>query len=117
MADGAFALSAELSSIAGYAELLFFFSSRRRHTRCLSDWSSDVCSSDLNSQQALGLCREGEINVISILHQALKSLEDIDSKQTALAEAEQMLGSALIQVEERSEERRVGKECRTRWSE
>src|SRR5205814_837475 len=27
--------------------LSFFFSSRRRHTRCLSDWSSDVCSSDL----------------------------------------------------------------------
>src|SRR5262245_63018704 len=27
--------------------LLFFFSIRRRHTRCLSDWSSDVCSSDL----------------------------------------------------------------------
>src|SRR5205814_3156478 len=26
---------------------VFFFSSRRRHTRCLSDWSSDVCSSDL----------------------------------------------------------------------
>src|ERR1035441_2482542 len=26
---------------------LFFFTSRRRHTRCLSDWSSDVCSSDL----------------------------------------------------------------------
>src|ERR1035441_3585372 len=26
----------------------FFFSSRRWHTRCLSDWSSDVCSSDLN---------------------------------------------------------------------
>src|SRR5438034_673778 len=29
----------------------FFFSSRRRHTRSLCDWSSDVCSSDLN------LCR------------------------------------------------------------
>src|SRR5215472_3468722 len=28
----------------------FFFSSRRRHTRCLSDWSSDVCSSDLKDQ-------------------------------------------------------------------
>src|ERR1035438_10791459 len=28
---------------------LFFFSSRRRHTRCLSDWSSDVCSSDLEA--------------------------------------------------------------------
>src|ERR1035438_1658587 len=30
-----------------YACAVFFFSSRRRHTRCLSDWSSDVCSSDL----------------------------------------------------------------------
>src|SRR5258705_2475818 len=27
--------------------VFFFFSSRRRHTRCLSDWSSDVSSSDL----------------------------------------------------------------------
>src|SRR5262249_59851776 len=27
--------------------LVFFFSSRRRHTRLVSDWSSDVCSSDL----------------------------------------------------------------------
>src|SRR5438874_10712814 len=27
--------------------LFFFFSSRRRHTRSLRDWSSDVCSSDL----------------------------------------------------------------------
>src|SRR5438045_6808242 len=30
--------------------VLFFFSSRRRHTRCLSDWSSDVCSSDLENE-------------------------------------------------------------------
>src|SRR5215813_4615369 len=28
-------------------EVFFFFSSRRRHTRCGRDWSSDVCSSDL----------------------------------------------------------------------
>src|SRR2546422_9594504 len=28
--------------------LCFFFSSRRRHTRCSRDWSSDVCSSDLS---------------------------------------------------------------------
>src|SRR5216684_4627571 len=28
-------------------EFFFFFSSRRRHTRCSRDWSSDVCSSDL----------------------------------------------------------------------
>jgi DNA repair protein RecN (Recombination protein N) len=57
-----------------------------------------------NSQTALGLCREGEINVISILHQALKSLEELEAKQPALIEAEQMLNSALIQVEEASRE-------------
>src|SRR6266498_4506329 len=32
-----------------YCFLFFFFSSRRRHTRCGRDWSSDVCSSDLLS--------------------------------------------------------------------
>src|SRR5437899_9571826 len=32
----------------------FFFSSRRRHTRCLSDWSSDVCSSDLYADRQPG---------------------------------------------------------------
>src|SRR5947199_2372141 len=54
----------------------FFFSSRRRHTRCLSDWSSDVCSSDLretrrgsnmrnsrNVEQGLGTGPGGRINV------------------------------------------------------
>src|SRR6266542_7043439 len=30
----------------------FFFSSRRRHTRCYRDWSSDVCSSDLTRGRA-----------------------------------------------------------------
>src|SRR5205814_4588185 len=36
---------------------LFFFSSRRRHTRCLSDWSSDVCSSDLSGKgQKIARC-------------------------------------------------------------
>src|SRR5258705_10803592 len=32
---------------AALKQIAFFFKSRRRHTRCLSDWSSDVCSSDL----------------------------------------------------------------------
>src|SRR5438093_5568262 len=32
----------------------FFFSSRRRHTRLVSDWSSDVCSSDLYCQRRVG---------------------------------------------------------------
>src|SRR5437899_10702762 len=43
---------------------LFFFSSRRRHTRCLSDWSSDVCSSDLHQraypQGSAARCGRGE---------------------------------------------------------
>src|SRR5438093_5729655 len=32
---------------------MFFFSSRRRHTRLVSDWSSDVCSSDLAATYAV----------------------------------------------------------------
>src|SRR5258705_4326 len=45
---------------------VFFFSSRRRHTRCLSDWSSDVCSSDLESgrkRREKGLARSGNARV------------------------------------------------------
>src|SRR5258706_11896494 len=38
--------SARSSAWPGYRQF-FFFSSRRRHTRLVSDWSSDVCSSDL----------------------------------------------------------------------
>src|SRR5262245_63495573 len=46
----------------------FFFSSRRRHTRCLSDWSSDVCSSDLASplatiRELIGIQRPNAIQV------------------------------------------------------
>src|SRR5260370_1420863 len=40
---------------ARWADLLFFFSSRRRHTRFKCDWSSDVCSSDLACAQT---CKE-----------------------------------------------------------
>src|SRR2546422_10384310 len=39
--------------------LLFFFSSRRRHTRCSRDWSSDVCSSDLSCIAVLGNTNAG----------------------------------------------------------
>src|SRR5258706_5358739 len=42
---------AQLSSLA----VGFFFSSRRRHTRLVSDWSSDVCSSDLRPDSALAM--------------------------------------------------------------
>src|SRR5205814_3043154 len=41
-------LARDVTCYVGYICLYFFFSSRRRHTRCLSDWSSDVCSSDLS---------------------------------------------------------------------
>src|SRR5262245_64656726 len=38
--------------------VFFFFSSRRRHTRCLNDWSSDVCSSDLKGyRRRVGLAQ------------------------------------------------------------
>src|ERR1041385_3238110 len=37
--------------------VLFFFSSRRRHTRCSRDWSSDVCSSDLFERIGVGHCQ------------------------------------------------------------
>src|SRR5437016_9291853 len=36
--------------VAFLADIVFFFSSRRRHTRLVSDWSSDVCSSDLRAR-------------------------------------------------------------------
>src|SRR5436853_5743279 len=48
---------------ANAAVASFFFSSRRRHTSCLSDWSSDVCSSDLSHGDVLS-------------HQADKKLAD-----------------------------------------
>src|SRR2546422_4212092 len=37
----------------------FFFSSRRRHTRCSRDWSSDVCSSDLKAHPAAWMPNDG----------------------------------------------------------
>src|SRR5256884_7408773 len=45
----------------------FFFASRRRHTRCSRDWSSDVCSSDLGELAADGGDLEG-LRVPSFVH-------------------------------------------------
>src|SRR6266498_5551602 len=39
----------------------FFFSSRRRHTRCGRDWSSDVCSSDLEAERGLAYVGLGDL--------------------------------------------------------
>src|SRR5205814_3947141 len=51
----------------------FFFSSRRRHTRCLSDWSSDVCSSDLPEEAMQGL---SETEKDMVRHLDWKALQD-----------------------------------------
>src|SRR5687768_18397028 len=46
------------STSGGASKCRFFFSSRRRHTRCSRDWSSDVCSSDLDgARQGWNLAR------------------------------------------------------------
>src|SRR5690625_6400460 len=46
---------------------IFFFSSRRRHTRWPRDWSSDVCSSDLLRRARLGPARKSRSPHVSIL--------------------------------------------------
>src|SRR5690349_24582665 len=69
----------------------FFFSSRRRHTRSLRDWSSDVCSSDLLKSSPCLIFWGVSVRVRSV---SLK----------------------IVWASLRSEERRVGKECRSRWS-
>src|SRR5438445_5869855 len=70
--------------------VFFFFSSRRRHTRYWRDWSSDVCSSDLE--------------------------KDLACEQLATVTRLTGYGTVSYGQLKRSEERRVGKECRSRWS-
>src|SRR3712207_8008822 len=93
----------------------FFFSSRRRHTRYWRDWSSDVCSSDL----AVDLATLRQLEAPDdqpLLEVALESDEGPHARLER-AELREHLGRALMQIpERRSEERRVGKECRSRWS-
>src|SRR3989449_7874513 len=62
----------------------FFFSSRRRHTRCSRDWSSDVCSSDL-TLSFLGLGFPPDIPTWGrILFDAKDNLDFADRKSTRL---------------------------------
>src|SRR5690554_8041457 len=46
---------------------MFFFSSRRRHTRCGRDWSSDVCSSDLDHAEVQDVAQEAFIKAYRAL--------------------------------------------------
>src|SRR5690349_23005319 len=87
----------------------FFFSSRRRHTRSLRDWSSDVCSSDLTRAQQ-GLAALVALGAVPIF-----GGQTLLRARPSIAVGEQAARIYLSwAVMSRSEERRVGKECRSR---
>src|SRR3989454_1646119 len=96
-----------------YTLFVFFFSSRRRHTRLQGDWSSDVCSSDL-SATALALERQGHAIVGSgrrpIPMKTTKGERLVREAAFKAFDEEKQVGFAEV----RSEERRVGKEGRSR---
>src|SRR5256885_3671441 len=89
----------------------FFFSSRRRHTRLQGDWSSDVCSSDLVLHDELAHAQQPAARPRLV---ALLRREVVPELRQLLVRLQlpRVEGHRLL----RSEERRVGKECRSRWS-
>src|SRR5690606_40033832 len=86
----------------------FFFSSRRRHTRFSRDWSSDVCSSDLNFPEVALPAQKGTHRILHV-HRNVPGV---------MSQINQVFADNHINVaaQYRSEERRVGKECRSRWA-
>src|SRR5690606_40676347 len=96
----------------------FFFSSRRRHTRFSRDWSSDVCSSDLQQ-----LVTSLQTRIAHQDQQIQAQAQQLQAQSQSLAQITVAPASATTvpvavapAVKLRSEERRVGKECRSRWS-
>src|SRR5256885_5896000 len=94
--------------------IFFFFSSRRRHTRLQGDWSSDVCSSDLVEWSAEP-SRSSKLPVVSKEAPVRFGRRLLPSRFVFDVLCERPIGKPLWNVN-RSEERRVGKECRSRWS-
>src|SRR5437899_8914332 len=92
----------------------FFFSSRRRHTRCLSDWSSDVCSSDLSMMRDEFQDYYSRWYVPS--NMTVMVVGDTDPAMVADVIARHFGGGLTVPRPTRSEERRVGKGWRWRWS-
>src|SRR3712207_8845046 len=94
---------------------LFFFSSRRRHTRYWRDWSSDVCSSDLVDHIVAAVAPDLTLYVgrVGGRHRRLGHKEG-GAYLAVHQRAEPFF--LLLAGPVRSEERRVGKECRSRWS-
>src|SRR5205807_2817518 len=92
----------------------FFFSSRRRHTRLQGDWSSDVCSSDLIGSVD---CNELKLSTLTVLGRIVNRAFEHIPLFTIDFDAAALEGNPRhITICVRSEERRVGKECRSRWS-
>src|SRR5688500_20050299 len=94
---------------------VFFFSSRRRHTRLQGDWSSDVCSSDLIPARK----RSEVMNLIQTIEQEEikrlgRTIPDFSPGDTVIVNVNVVEGER--KRVQRSEERRVGKECRARWT-
>src|SRR3712207_7705020 len=93
----------------------FFFSSRRRHTRYWRDWSSDVCSSDLAGIEALQALVE-----VAFEHAVRARQQHVAGGAAAGGVVEHdvaaLADQAVDAAVDRSEERRVGEECRFRWS-
>src|SRR5689334_23702847 len=96
--------------------LYFFFSSRRRHTRWNCDWSSDVCSSDLRTTIDFGKLLDflrGNRRLVRA--HAYRPTSPQPGDDQMFLQAVKGLGYRIT-TKNRSEERRVGKECRSRWS-
>src|SRR5437879_9147135 len=90
----------------------FLFSSRRRHTRYIGDWSSDVCSSDLPR------VHEPQINVHRAIHRPFVTPKKFSRSFGVVESFVQSVGALFAAEngqENRSEERRVGKELRCWW--
>src|SRR5699024_11282462 len=96
---------------------VFFFSSRRRHTRSKRDWSSDVCSSDLNRVNIWRLQKGKEFHTlfaVSFPYPVL--LCTFSLFKLAWKKNRHIICTTIPHL--RSEERRVGKESRSqRWRE
>src|SRR5207245_4676107 len=90
----------------------FFFSSRRRHTRCYRDWSSDVCSSDLHE---VTLSPSGNFFIDSYSQPDVAPVTVLRNKDGKLILTLEKADISQLKAA-RSEERRVGKECRSRRS-
>src|SRR5207249_9164544 len=94
----------------------FFFSSRRRHTRSKRDWSSDVCSSDLVAKLATPFTAASVVVPPSVLPPGLVPSATV-TLPVKLGTGFPAASSAVTWTAGlRSEERRVGKEGRSRWA-